>query len=619
MYESFFGFERRPFSVNPLASDYFPAEIIENARITITRCIERSEGPTMLIGPVGTGKSLLCHVLAMQFNDRMKVCQLANSHLCSRRTLLQSILFELRLPYRDLPEGELRLSLIDYLTTSDECSNGLLMLIDEAHTVPIPLLDELRMITNLIRNGESRVRLLLAGLPQLEEQFAGPKLESFTQRIAARCYLEPVNREETARYVQHLVSRAGAVSDSVFNSSALQVIYDATNGIPRLINQLCDHALVMASIAGQRVLNDRGIQKAWTDLQQLPEPTLHEPYDSNDSAGGFIEFGSLLDEEENVSANFEENRSPSIDESIENPATQLKAITPYRSEDEETIRERASHKIPYDRSVNPPCSTTSENTSPLPNAENPFAESFNVEEIVLDRFPPFPTTTHDRCRVTCDEGRDITNLMTSSEPQMTLFTGAAGHDDLTHDTKEESAPLEQRVAAQLARTESMVANEKSQSPEDDFVGDPQLDVVPYQSIQEYSSQLKSNQHKLDLSETDPNRVDGLEPSDEERSVSNPEPSWNRPTTSFLSDALKTIASQPAIDESTSNRQTMELDNYDTNSPDDSAVDSIDVVMPEQRDLVVVEEDHADWRNTSHKTSRAHRQDYQQLFAKLRRG
>ena len=111
MYESFFELESRPFVAVPIAGRYYPAASVENARKSALRSIERGEGPAVILGAAGTGKSVLCHVLAEQLRDDFRVAMLASARLCTRRALLQNILFALKLPYRNREEGELRLSL----------------------------------------------------------------------------------------------------------------------------------------------------------------------------------------------------------------------------------------------------------------------------------------------------------------------------------------------------------------------------------------------------------------------------------------------------------------------------------------------------------------------------
>lgn len=168
MYEAFFALPKRPFLAAPLVDRYFPAEAIETSRNTLARCIERAEGAGMLVGPSGTGKTLVLHLLAAQFVGRFSIVLLQNTHLATRRALLQAILFELGLPYRGMEEGELRLSLIDRLASSQAAPDGLLLLVDEAHALPAKLMEEVRMITNIVRDGRPRARLILAGGPILE-------------------------------------------------------------------------------------------------------------------------------------------------------------------------------------------------------------------------------------------------------------------------------------------------------------------------------------------------------------------------------------------------------------------------------------------------------------------
>jgi hypothetical protein len=140
------------------------------------------------------------------------------------------------------------------------------------------------------------VRLVLAGGMALEERLASPKLESFHQRIAARCYLQTLVREETVGYVREKISRAGANPDEVFTAEALRTIHTATDGIPRLVNQLCDHALMLAALGGHQQLNVEGIEEAWADLQQLPVPWHEKPRTAAASdASSVVEFGQLDD------------------------------------------------------------------------------------------------------------------------------------------------------------------------------------------------------------------------------------------------------------------------------------------------------------------------------------
>lgn len=295
MYESFFQLQSRPFAAAPVVETYFPSRSIEHARQTLIRTIERAEGPGLVIGPAGTGKSLLLRLLADYFLDVFHFVHLSSARVTNRKDLLQSILFELDLPYREMDESELRLTLLEFLRPSEYCPHGVLLLVDEAHSLSLRLLDEIRMITNFVSEGEPRVRLVLAGDSRLDERFANPKLASFNQRVAARCYLEPMPRDETIEYVRAQITAVGGNPSAIFSDDAFVAIHRATDGIPRLINQVCDHALVMARLGGQTRIDGQGIEEAWADLQQLPGPW--QPTPSYASANDpVLEFGTLEDD-----------------------------------------------------------------------------------------------------------------------------------------------------------------------------------------------------------------------------------------------------------------------------------------------------------------------------------
>lgn len=327
MYEAFFDLQERPFAPTPRTDHFFPAATIESARQTLLRCIRRAEGVGMVIGPSGTGKSLLCQVLAEQCLEFARPIQLPTGRISSRRSLLQAVLHGLRQPYRGMDEGELRLALLDYLGDSTQCAHGIVLLVDEAHALPLRLLDELRMLTNLAFRGQPRVRLVLAGNSTLEERFASPKLEAFSQRLAARCYLESFNRCETEKYIQHELTRAGGNAGALFAPDACQAVYQATDGVPRLVNQVCDHALILAYAEGERSVSAALVEEAWADLQQLPTPWSREakasPCEGGVIEGGVVEFGGLSDEGEPAAPPAVQPIAPPVAQPVVQPAAEL--------------------------------------------------------------------------------------------------------------------------------------------------------------------------------------------------------------------------------------------------------------------------------------------------------
>jgi general secretion pathway protein A len=273
MYESFFGFVNRPFLPAPTLDRYYPAPAMEQTIHTANRAIARAEGPVAIFGGTGLGKTVCCLRIAEHFRRNFEVVMLASSHLVTRRALLQSLLFELRMPFRDLNEGELRLTLMNRLQpTPDLQSEGLLLIVDEAQTLSLKLLEEIRLLTNVMRNGLPRVRLVLCGSLKLEDNLCHPQMESLNQRIATRCFLTPLSMEETAQYVAHKLELSGVSHSSVITRDALDAIYRGSDGIPRLIDRLADQSLLLATQERQRPVSAALVGKAWGMLQQLPNP-----------------------------------------------------------------------------------------------------------------------------------------------------------------------------------------------------------------------------------------------------------------------------------------------------------------------------------------------------------
>ena len=381
MYEASFGLVKRPFAPAPRVDCYYPAGTIEAARQTLVRCIQRAEGAAMVVGPSGTGKTLLCLLLAERFRGTLEVVLLSSGGLGNRRSLLQAILHGLGKPYRDMDEGELRIALADYLTALGTPSAGMLLLVDEAHTLPPGCLDELRVLTNVAVDGQPRTRLVLAGASLLEERLARPKLDSFSQRLAARCYLEAMTRTETEAYIHAQIAGAGGDA-AAFSSEACQAVYQATGGVPRLVNQVCDQALVLADAARQTRIDAGRVQEAWTNLQQLPTPWNAETAKER-PAGQVLEFGVLDDEPGDPAAGAAEVALPDSPSAPTEPSPETpSAATPEPAGQIDQIQAMLGE---IEDDFRPAGTIRPEVELVLDDPGNPFSEQFLEEEVVIDR------------------------------------------------------------------------------------------------------------------------------------------------------------------------------------------------------------------------------------------
>ena len=308
MYKEVFNFTSRPFTAAPYVKHYFASESMQQTLTKAQDCIERAAGPVVAIGGPGSGKSLLLGMLEEKYRSKFGVANLTCVHLQDRADLLRSILFTLDQPHQGMSEGDLRFSLINYLKPNSKCPNGVLLLVDDAQTLGLNLLDEIRLITNFVRDGQPRVRLVLAGTQTLEENLGASKLQSLNQRIAARCYLTSMRRAETANYVAEHINRAGGNGSQLFDAQSLRAVHEVSDGCPRLVNQVCEHALIVASTCGARTITEDHVREAWDDVQGIPgdwSAPANIQQDTSalkkDDGWTVIEFGQLEDEESSES------------------------------------------------------------------------------------------------------------------------------------------------------------------------------------------------------------------------------------------------------------------------------------------------------------------------------
>lgn len=269
--KSFYRLASRPFMTVPRVGSFHPSPDATKAIDGLLRVVKRAEGIGLLVGPTGCGKSLLLSCLRERLESDYAVAILSGARICTRRGLWQSILSDLDEAYRGLDEEELRIGLVDRIRGLAATGSGLVVLVDESHTLPRRLLEELRLLTGVV-TAYPAVHLVLAGTIRLEEMLGEPDLEGIAQRIAVRGYLEALDYEETCRYVRTQMYCAGLDWDTKFEPECDAVVFSLTEGIPRLINQLCDQAMRLAEQRNAEQAGKHDLASAWEEIQCLPAP-----------------------------------------------------------------------------------------------------------------------------------------------------------------------------------------------------------------------------------------------------------------------------------------------------------------------------------------------------------
>lgn len=241
MYRSFYGLQRRPFELSPDGTLVYLSEAHKEAMATLRYGVITAKGFLLLTGGVGAGKTTLLNSLLGLLKNKVRVCLLNNP------TLTQNEFYHFLEKKFGLNcqgnKGEFLLQFSDLLDECEKTGEKVLLIIDEAQIFPIQLLEEIRLLSNLA--GDRNVlSIFLIGQPELQKKLSHTQLLPLRQRIGIRYHLNPLTREDTAQYIAFRLNKAGADNQALFTQRAIDCIHEASQGNPRLINVICDHALI---------------------------------------------------------------------------------------------------------------------------------------------------------------------------------------------------------------------------------------------------------------------------------------------------------------------------------------------------------------------------------------
>jgi general secretion pathway protein A len=264
-YQELYGLKARPFALTPDPVFLYPSASHEEALDLLTYGLREGLGFSVLTGEVGTGKTTLVHALLARLPDSVKSAYVLNPVLVFPE-ILATILEDLGVRPTGMRKAELLSQFNRFLLAEHAGGHEILVVIDEAHNLTVPLLEELRMLSNLETNKAKLVHFLLVGQPELDTLIDLPQLRQLKQRVGVRVRLRPLNARETGEYIQHRLGAAGAAADCRFTPSAAGLVFSYSNGVPRLINQICHAALVSGYAAGARSITDAIVQRGWREL-----------------------------------------------------------------------------------------------------------------------------------------------------------------------------------------------------------------------------------------------------------------------------------------------------------------------------------------------------------------
>ncbi len=276
MYCDYFGFKERPFTIAPNPKYLFMSERHREALAHLVFGVGESGGFVLLTGEVGTGKTTVCRCLLEQLPENTDIAFILNPKLSSME-LLQTICDDLQLNYglgssinKSGVSEKISIKLITdalnrHLLKSHAAGRHTVLLIDEAQNLSPEVLEQIRLLTNLETNEKKLLQIILIGQPELKTILSKNELRQLSQRITARYHLDPLTRGETSGYISYRMAVAGSEA-KIFNASSIETIHRISQGVPRLINTICDRSLLGAYSRNQKNIDTALVKQAAVEV-----------------------------------------------------------------------------------------------------------------------------------------------------------------------------------------------------------------------------------------------------------------------------------------------------------------------------------------------------------------
>jgi general secretion pathway protein A len=278
MYETFFGLRERPFELAPnprfllLTSRH--SEALSNLEYGVTG----RKGITVLIGEAGTGKTTVIRTALQRWATAGHLVAYINNPTLTRDEFVECLARSFDLGSEAAGSKTRMLDALTALVLRRH-SEGLItgLMIDEAQSLPDPLLEEIRLLANLETDDAKVLPVVLAGQPELAERLNAPGLRQLKQRVGLRCVLAPLEVRETAAYIAGRIRLAGGVAGQLFTREAVMAVHEHSRGIPRTINVICDNALLAAFASNRRPIASDLIAEVCRDFELTPGEPVAEP------------------------------------------------------------------------------------------------------------------------------------------------------------------------------------------------------------------------------------------------------------------------------------------------------------------------------------------------------
>jgi general secretion pathway protein A len=267
MYKAFFHLKRDPFEVSPDPYFVYATPCHVEAFASLYYGIRSRKGFMVLTGEVGTGKTLVLRCLIDQLDKLHVQYVYVFNPLLSPDEFLRYAVADLNLRVSTGGKDEILFRLYAHLTQRQKIDQTTVLIVDEAHLLSLEVLEEIRLLGNLENQRSKLLQIALVGQPELDRRLDSPRLRQLKQRIALRCQLQPLALQQTSEYIHWRLARAGANGEApIFRPEAITEIYEHSQGYPRLINTICENALILACGAETSIITPELVTDACKDL-----------------------------------------------------------------------------------------------------------------------------------------------------------------------------------------------------------------------------------------------------------------------------------------------------------------------------------------------------------------
>ncbi|HKP14220.1 MAG TPA: AAA family ATPase [Blastocatellia bacterium] len=270
MYLEHYGLKEWPFSLTPDPRYIFKTESHLEVLATVKYGVEQNKGLIVVTGEVGCGKTTILRAALSTFGDEVLAVYIFNPFLTAAEFFEQvAAEMDLRLP-RSVTKPELLAALGRLLAERHAAGLRTVLVVDEAHGLPTALLEEIRLLMNFETNSEKLLQVVLCGQPELAETLNRSQLRQLKQRISLRCGIKPLSVFEINKYIRFRLKQAGATDVGLFDTAAVKLIGQVSQGIPRIINNVCDNALLYGYAANSDVITREMVEEVARALDLAP-------------------------------------------------------------------------------------------------------------------------------------------------------------------------------------------------------------------------------------------------------------------------------------------------------------------------------------------------------------